>query len=79
LDHYGGDIIPFDLGSGRVYMALTEITIGFTSAEADSRLAAGGQLPRPWSHSHQALTDTGSPHTVRQPSCVPTGSQSPVP
>ena len=63
LDEYSGDIIPFDLESGRVYKALMEITIGLTSAEADGRLAAGEQLPRPWPRPHQALIDTGSQHT----------------
>jgi len=63
LDEYSGDIIAFDLESGRVYKALMEITIGLTSAEADGRLAAGEQLPRPWPRPHQALIDTGSQHT----------------
>ena len=58
-----GDIIPFDLESGRVYKALMEIVIGLTSAEVDGRLAAGEQLPQPWPRPHQALIDTGSQHT----------------
>jgi predicted aspartyl protease len=63
LDQYSGDIIPFDLESGRVYKALMEVTIGLTVLQAESRRAAGEPLPKPWPRPHQALIDTGAQHT----------------
>jgi predicted aspartyl protease len=62
LDESSGDIIPFELPSGRVYKALVMVTIGLTAAQAEARRASGSRLPRPLPP-YQALIDTGSQHT----------------
>jgi predicted aspartyl protease len=62
LDEGGGDIIPFELPSGRAYKALMMVIIGLTADQEETRRVSGSRLPRPLPP-YQALIDTGSQQT----------------